>query len=130
MKILMVEPGRHPRTAHIPHELSRMQAVVGGYIQAIYPWDDPIALVCDEEGLLRHAEFNRLIAPGVAIFGTFFICGLGEEDFTDLSDELIAKYAQLLYAPEILIRTERGCVPIWLTADADAPGGDGNEQQL
>ena len=130
MKILIVEPGRHPRTVHIPHELGTMQAVVGGYIQAIYPWDDPVALVCDEEGLLKHAAFNRLIAPEVAIFGTFFICGLGEEDFTDLSDELLAKYAQLLHAPEILIRTEMGCIPIRLTEVADIQGGDENEQLL
>ena len=130
MKILIVEPGRHPRTAHIPHELGTMQAVVGGYIQAIYPWDDPVALVCDEEGLLKHAAFNRLIAPEVAIFGTFFICGLGEEDFTDLSDELLAIYAQLLHAPEILIRTEMGCIPIRLTEVADIQGGDENEQLL
>ena len=75
MKILIV-PGSYPRTAHIPHELSSMQAVIGGYIQPIYPWDDPVELVCDEEGLRKHAAFNRFIAPEVAIFGTFFICGL------------------------------------------------------
>ena len=87
------------------------------------PWDDPIALVCDEEGLLKHAAFNRLIAPEVAIFSSFFICGLGEEDFMDLSGEMITKYAQLLHAPEILIRTGRGCVPIQLT---NIHGSDGN----
>lgn len=126
MKILTIEPGRHPRTAHIPYGLSSMQAVVGGYIQVIYPWDDPVALVCDEEGRLKQAEFNRLITPKVAIFGTFFICGLGDEDFTDLSDEMLAKYAQLLHAPEILIQTEIGCIPIRLAEVADIHGGDGN----
>ncbi len=37
MKILIVEPGRYPCAADIPHTLRAMQEVVGGYIQAIYP---------------------------------------------------------------------------------------------
>lgn len=119
MKILIVEPGKHPRPADIPHSLENMQKTVGGYIQAIYPWDDPVVLVCEEEGLLKESEFNRLIAPEVAIFGTFFICGLGDEDFTDLPDAMIAKYAQLLHDPEILIRTPKGCTVVRVTAKAD-----------
>ena len=85
-----------------------MQETVGGYIQAIYPWDDPVALVCDEEGMLKQAEFNRIVAPEVAIFGTFFLCGLGEEDFDDLPDDLMEKYAALLRAPQVLICTDKG----------------------
>lgn len=119
MKVLIVEPGKNPRTDHISPELSSLQATVGGYIQAIYPWDDPVAVVCDEEALLKESEFNRLIAPEVAIFGTFFICGLGDEDFTDLPDAMIAKYAQLLHDPEVLIRTAKGCAAVCVTAKVD-----------
>ena len=108
MKILIVEPGKHPRKADIPHTLSNLQAVVGGYIQAVYPWDDPVALVCDEEGLLKQLDFNRLVAPEVPIFGTFFLCGLGEEDFTDLPDDLMEKYSNMLYDPQYLIRARKG----------------------
>ena len=74
MKVLIVEPGKRPIKADIDHTLHNLQQVVGGYIQAIYPWDDPVALVCDEEGLLKQREFNRYIDPEVVIFGTFFIC--------------------------------------------------------
>ena len=112
MKILLVEPGKNPRTAHISPELSSLQQTVGGYIQAIYPWDDPVAVICDEEALLKQLEFNRLIAPEVAIFGSFFICGLGEDDFTDLPDDLADKYAQLLREPQILVRTSEGLVAV------------------
>ena len=75
MRILIVEPDRHSRIAEIPHTLKAMQQTVGGYIEITYPWSDPIALVCDEEGLLKQLPFNRLVAPGSAIFGTFFLCG-------------------------------------------------------
>jgi hypothetical protein len=37
MKILIVESGKHPREADIPHTLEEMQRVVGGYIEAVYP---------------------------------------------------------------------------------------------
>ena len=108
MKILIVEPGKHPRAAEIPHTLEQMQKTVGGYIQAVFPWDDPVALVCDEEGLLKQSEFNRIVAPEVAIFGTFFLCGLGEEDFSDLPDDLMEKYSDMLYDPQYLICTRKG----------------------
>ena len=47
--VLMVEPGRYPRTEKIGSDLKSMQKAVGGYIQAAYFFDDPVALVCDEE---------------------------------------------------------------------------------
>lgn len=120
MKILIVEPGKHPRPADIPHSLENMQKTVGGYIQAIYPWDDPVALVCDEEGLLKESEFNRYIAPDAAVFGTFFICGLGEEDFTDLPDDLMDKYSAMLCEPQILIKTPKGFAAMHVDAMIEA----------
>ena len=75
MRILIVEPGKRSRAADIPHTLKAMQGVVGGLIAAIYPWDDPVALVCDDEGLLKGYELNRQVSRDVIIAGTFFICG-------------------------------------------------------
>ncbi len=95
MKILIVEPNRHPRRADIPHTLETLQGIVGGHIQAIYPFDDPVALVCDDEGKLKGYDLNRYIPNVDIIAGTFFVCGLGEEDFTDLPDELAEKYENL-----------------------------------
>ena len=46
MRILIVEPGQPPRRADIPHTLRDMQQTVGGYIEIIRPFDDPVALVC------------------------------------------------------------------------------------
>ena len=107
MKILIVEPGQNPRRADIPHTLEEMQHVVDGYIQATYPWDDPVALICDEEGLINGKPLNRYIMPGVTIAGTFFIVGLSEEDFADLSDELAEKYSQQLWEPQVFIRVNQ-----------------------
>ena len=96
MKILIVDPGKAPRRADIEPELENLQAIVGGYIELVTPFEDRIGLVCNEEGLILGLPFNRMVAPRMPIFGPFFLCGLGEEDFTDLPDELAEKYEQRL----------------------------------
>ena len=108
MKILIIEPGRHPKEADIPHTLEEMQRIVGGYIEAVYPWPDRVSLVCNEEALYEDSEWNRYITDGVAIKGTFFVCGLGEENFTGLSPDLMEKYKRLLWNPHLFIRSPRG----------------------
>ena len=108
MKILIVEPRSHPRVAEISGSLKSMQETVGGYIQAIYPFEDAVALVCDEEGLLKECEWNRVICENCAIKGTFFICGAEEDDLTDLPDDLVVKYEQRFYAPEVFFMTPQG----------------------
>ena len=51
MKVLIVKPGYAPYEAEI-NGLHEMQAVVGGLIQAIYPFEDKVAVVCNDEGIL------------------------------------------------------------------------------
>ena len=116
MNILLFEPYKRPRKTEIPHTLRSMQKIVGGDIQAIYPWDDPVALICDEEGLLNDSEFNRFIHPNIFIFGTFFLCGIGEEDFTDLPDDMMEKYAEILRRPQILVQTPDGITAMQVDA--------------
>ena len=60
MLILVVEPGKVPETRDISGSLKEMQSIVGGYIQAIYPFPG-IALVCNEEGWLRGLPGNRCL---------------------------------------------------------------------
>ena len=59
MKILLVEPGKVPRPAEIAPSLEAMQKVVGGSIEAVYPFDEPVALICNEEGKLLGLPLNR-----------------------------------------------------------------------
>ena len=62
MKVLIVEPRKHPREAEIDGNLESMQKTVGGYLQAIYPFEDEIALVCDDESKLKSdTEWNRML---------------------------------------------------------------------
>ena len=44
MKVLMVEPGEIPYKADIETGLRSLQAAEGGNIQAVYPYEEPVAL--------------------------------------------------------------------------------------
>ena len=103
MNVLVVEPGVLPYEKEI-NGLEEMQATVGGMIDAIYPYEEPVALVCNDEGILLGLPFNRSVENGYGgIFGTFFVCGLGEENFDSLSPEHMEKFKEKFKRAEILL---------------------------
>ena len=111
MNILVAEPGKRPYAKEISGELESLQQTVGGYIQALYPFEEEVAVVCNEEGLfIEGLQWNRTIEKYGPIKGTFFVCGLGFEDFTGLTDEQAEKYKALFWEPEIFIPTPNGMV--------------------
>ena len=63
MNVLVVEPGFAPYEKEI-NGLSQMQETVGGLIQAIYPFEDMVAVVCNDEGILLGMPFNRSMEGG------------------------------------------------------------------
>lgn len=81
METVAVMPGCKPERITMPHTLEAMQEMVGGYILAIYPYEDPVAIICNEEGKLQNMEPNRAVRDPDTneiidiICGTFFICG-------------------------------------------------------
>jgi hypothetical protein len=114
IRVLLVEPGEHPRLVEVEHTVQNLQKLVGGYIQATYPWDeDRIGLVSDDEGKLKQDYvLNRTLEDYDIIAGSFFLCGLGHEDFISISDELALKYAKKFWMPETFLRTPRGLLVI------------------
>lgn len=114
MRIVLVEPGKPARCAEIKGGLASMQEVVGGYIQALYPWDDPVAVICNDEGKLNRLPLNRMLGNYDIIAGTFFVCGIQGEDFASLNDQQLRKYQQMFRYPEKFIPTSRGllCIKI------------------
>lgn len=117
MNVLVVEPGIIPYEKEI-NGLGEMQHTVGGFIEAIFPYKDAVALVCNEEALLLDFDFNRSVEGGYGgIFGTFFVCGLGEEDFCSLTPEQMATYKEKFKSAEILLAVH-GNEPITLKVPA------------
>ena len=98
MKVLLVEPGKHPRTVEIEHTLEAMYQVLDcDTITATYPWPDRLALVTDDEGMFSDKIPCRYIRElEQPIMGNFFLCGLGTDDFTDLPEELMEKLVEII----------------------------------
>ena len=59
--VLVVELGKEPYVKEIDSGLESLQHEVGGCIEAIYPYEDPVALVCNEEGKLEGLPLNRAL---------------------------------------------------------------------
>jgi len=114
MKVVMLKPGEYAEVTEIGNELEDMQEVVGGFIEAVYPFDDEVAIVCNEEGKMADLEPCRgLRYPDTDklydfLAGPCFICGLTEDDFGDIPDDLARKYLDMFYEPEILVKTADG----------------------
>ena len=106
MKVLLLEPGKIARAAEIEHTLNSMQSVVGGIITVVYPFEAAVGVVANDEGLLLGLSLNRKLSEEVIIAGTCFICGLGEEDFTDLPNDPMERYRQQFYYPQVFAKID------------------------
>ena len=101
MKVLIVEPGQYLREAEIEKSLKAEQAVVGGLIECVYPWQDNACIVCNDEGKLEGLPLNRMLGDYDVIAGTFFVVGLTEDDFCSLTPEQVKRYEALYHAPQL-----------------------------
>lgn len=107
--VLVVEQEQKPYVKEIGADLAAMQAEVGGYIQAAYPYEEPVALVMDEEAKLTGKPFNRALRDEDGdiydiVAGKFFVVGLGESDFISLDQKYIEKFSELFKTPEMFMR--------------------------
>lgn len=110
MTVLIVEPGKVPRAAEMENSLEAMQKAVGGLIQAVYPFADPVALVCNEEGKLLGLPLNRILRDEAGqiydvIAGNFFLCAAPPEGehFDSLTEEQLVYYQALFRTPEFFL---------------------------
>ena len=108
MTVLAVQSGAKPVKLELEGTLKSMQDFVGGTIQALYPFDDAVAIICNDEGKLNGMKYNRALRneDGEVIdilCGSFFVCGLGEEDFTSLSAEQLETYYKVFEHPEVFL---------------------------
>ena len=127
MNVLMVEPEKVPYETQIGNDLQSMQAALDGHLEAVYPFDQPVALVCNEDGKRDGLPFNRALRDSDGdiydiVAGKFFIVGLGESDFTDLPHELAEQFAERFRQPEMFMRVD-GKIVAAPMPDEQAQGG-------
>lgn len=105
LSVLVVEPQKKPYAKEIGGDLKSLQHEVGGYIQAVYPFREPVALICNEEGKLSGKALNRALRDEEGqiydvVAGTFLVAGLGKEDFISLTPEQMEHFMQYFQTPE------------------------------
>ena len=110
MQVVVVEPKKKPMVQDIGSDLESMQKIVGGSIQAIYPFDEPVALICNEEGKLLGLPLNRALRDDEGnvydiISGTFFLCAAPPDSnhFAGLTDQQVKTYMEWFAMPEMFL---------------------------
>ena len=120
MTILLVTPGQQPKKITIDGTLAAMQRIVGGPIQAVYPFEEPVALICHEEGKLLSLPLNRTLrSPDTGeiydiIAGDFFLCAAPQnsERFESLTDDQLERYARIFRTPEMFLSAPDGSIMV------------------
>ena len=110
MQVVVVEPEKKPIVQDIDAGLESMQKIVGGSIQAIYPFEEPVALIANEEGKLLNLPLNRALRDDEGtvydiISGTFFVCAAppDSDHFAGLSDQQAKTYLERFSVPEMFL---------------------------
>ena len=110
MQVVVVEAKKKPMVQDISPDLKSMQRIVGGSIQAIYPFEEPVVLICNEEGKLLNLPLNRaqLDSDGNIydiISGTFFLCAAppDSDHFAGLTDQQVKTYMERFSMPEMFL---------------------------
>ena len=111
MQVVIVEPEKKPVVQNIDGALASMQQIVGGTIQAVYPFEEPVALICNDEGKLLNLPLNRALRDSNGaiydiVAGTFFLCAApaDSDHFESLTDEQVQTYVERFAVPEQFIR--------------------------
>ena len=111
MQVVIVEPKKKPTVQNIDDGLEAMQKIVGGTIQVIYPFEEPIALICNDEGKLLNLPLNRALRGSTGcvydiVAGTFFLCAAppDSDNFASLTEEQTQNCLKRFAVPEQFIQ--------------------------
>ena len=110
INVLLIEPGKYPKQIEIEDTLEAMQETVGGYIEEYMPFDDEVAIVCNEEGKMNGAIYSDDKEILDIIAGKFFIAyaPIESESFLSMPKDLMKKYEDKFRYPERFYQTDKG----------------------
>ena len=94
IKILKVEPGKPPCVKEIANDFKASQAEVEGDIECVGFGDGCVAVINAEGKLNGMQPTDESGVPYDIVCGTFFVVGIGDEDFTSLTEQQIEKYTR------------------------------------
>ena len=111
-KVIKVSPMERPYVIEIDiDDISEIQKEIGGYFEVVEPFEDPVVILCDEDGKIKGKMPNRVLRDERGkvydiLVGDFIIAGLLHDEFVWLTDELIEKYLAYYAEPEFFNRKD------------------------
>lgn len=107
--VLVVPPQDFPYVKEIDPGLKSLQNEVDGWIEAVYPFEDQVAIICNEEGKMNGMAPNRALYDEDGqvydiVAGQFLVVGLTEDNFGSLTEEQIKKFSDRFHSPEGFMR--------------------------
>ena len=119
ISVLLVQTGKYPKMIEIEDSLEAMQKVVGGDIEEYMPFEDEVAIICNEEGKINGMPLNRAIYDSDKemidiIAGDFFVAfaPIESDKFRSLPRDMADKYHQLFKYPEHFTRSSEGITAV------------------
>lgn len=104
IRVLMVEPGKHPKEHWLDNDLDSLQKAVSidapsqGLIELV-DLEKNVVLICNEEGKLLGLKGNREYL-GEVFAGVFYIAGSDRyRNLCSLSEAEMEKYRQIFWEP-------------------------------
>lgn len=84
LRVAFKPAGKPVQIREIPNTISALQNLVGGFVEVGKVWVNGVAVLCDEEGLLKGKRPNCMGLVGDIVF-----VGYGTYDFRGLTDEQV-----------------------------------------
>lgn len=99
IRVLKIEPQKHPEEVTLHNDLDSMQKAVGGLIE-IVPLSETVCILDNEEGKLIGLEGNRSLGSDILV-GTFYVTGSDYDgNLCSLTDAEMNEYTNRFYEPE------------------------------
>lgn len=107
--VLVLEPMKKPYVKEIEHTLENLQKEVGGSIEAVYPFEDRVAIICNDEHKFNGMQMNRCLRDQDGeiydiLGGNLLVVGLTEQDFGSLTPEQVEKFSEHFATPEMFVK--------------------------
>ena len=105
IRIVYCAPDKRAEIRTVRNDYETLHDLVQGYLEAVYPFEEEVCIVCNEEGKLDGLPFNRCLKydNGIVydfISGPFFICSCKGVDFGSLTQKQAEKYKDMYLFPE------------------------------
>ena len=126
IRVVLLEPGKLARVADIDSSLEGLQKTVNGLIEAAYPFEEEVCIICNEEGKLNGMPLNRAIRCEGQIIdiiaGPCFVCSCDKASFGSLTEAQQQKYLKMFKYPEhfLKINNQIAALPYNPKKDKDA----------